>query len=147
MTFGEEAGQGTCEVCGIIINSKRFEAGHVRSVYDGGKNIVSNLRCICSTCNKSMGTMNLDLFKKIYFPEKFYKEKLEKLNKKSVEKKLLKSNTSNNINSNDESNSGDENNSLEVITKNLEKVIKRNNRINDLSKYRFTGVIDNECVF
>ena len=77
-TFGETAGQGKCEVCGIIINSKRFEAGHVISVYNGGDTTIQNLRCICSTCNKSMGTMNLEVFKKRYFPKPFiFKKKSE----------------------------------------------------------------------
>lgn len=69
-TYGPEAGQGTCYVCGIIINSKRFEAGHVISVYEGGSTTLDNLRCICSTCNKSMGTRNLERFKNLYFPIK-----------------------------------------------------------------------------
>lgn len=67
-TFGPEAGQGECFVCGILINSKRFEAGHIKAVYNGGDTNLENLKCICSTCNKSMGTQNLEEFKKTYFP-------------------------------------------------------------------------------
>jgi 5-methylcytosine-specific restriction endonuclease McrA len=67
-TFGPEAGQGLCYVCGLQINSKRFEAGHVISVYHGGSTTLDNLKCICSTCNKSMGTQNLEKFKLTYFP-------------------------------------------------------------------------------
>jgi hypothetical protein len=66
-TFGPEAGQGNCYVCGIVINSKRFEAGHIIAVCKGGLTNISNLRCICSTCNKSMGTQNLEKFKQKYF--------------------------------------------------------------------------------
>ena len=82
-TFGASAGEGLCYVCGIIINSKCFEAGHVISVYDGGETNLQNLKCICSTCNKSMGTRNLEEFKRLYFPQNFNKS----LNKK-VKKKL-----------------------------------------------------------
>ena len=67
-TYGPEAGQGKCYVCGAIINSKSFEAGHVISVFHGGETTLDNLKCICSTCNKSMGTQNLETFKKTYFP-------------------------------------------------------------------------------
>ena len=77
-TFGPSAGEGKCYVCGIIINSKRFEAGHVISVYNGGGTNLNNLKCICSTCNKSMGTRNLEDFKRIYFPSKIKKEIPEK---------------------------------------------------------------------
>jgi 5-methylcytosine-specific restriction endonuclease McrA len=67
-TYGPEAGQGKCYVCGAIINSKRFEAGHIISVFHGGETTLDNLKCICSTCNKSMGTQNLENFKRTYFP-------------------------------------------------------------------------------
>ena len=76
ITFGPEAGQGKCYVCEGKINSKRFEAGHIVSVFNGGKDTIDNLKCICSTCNKSMGIHDLNLFKKIYFPGK-YKRKQE----------------------------------------------------------------------
>ena len=68
ITFGQNAGEGKCDVCDTIINSKRFEAGHIKSVYYGGSTTLDNLKCICSTCNKSMGTQNLKEFKKTYFP-------------------------------------------------------------------------------
>ena len=81
-TFGPESGQGLCYVCGVLINSKRFEAGHVISVYHGGSTTLDNLKCICSTCNKSMGTQNLEKFKFTYFPAiiKTIKDKKEILN-------------------------------------------------------------------
>ena len=72
-TFGASAGEGKCYVCNIIINSKRFEAGHVISVYNDGGTNLNNLKCICSTCNKSMGTQNLEDFKLFYFPSKIKK--------------------------------------------------------------------------
>lgn len=79
-TFGPEAGQGLCYVCGLKINSKRFEAGHIISVYHDGSTTLDNLKCICSTCNKSMGTQNLENFKLTYFPaiQKKIKDKHKK---------------------------------------------------------------------
>jgi 5-methylcytosine-specific restriction endonuclease McrA len=77
-TFGPEAGQGLCYVCGLQINSKRFEAGHVISVYHGGSTTLDNLKCICSTCNKSMGTQHLEKFKLTYFPAIIKKNKDKK---------------------------------------------------------------------
>lgn len=70
-TFGASAGEGKCYVCRVIINSKNFEAGHIVSVYNEGGTNLKNLKCICSTCNKSMGTRNLEEFKRLYFPSKF----------------------------------------------------------------------------
>lgn len=55
---------GECFCCKTKIDSFNFEAGHVVAKAKGGDNSISNLRCICSTCNKSMGTHNLELWKK-----------------------------------------------------------------------------------
>lgn len=65
--FGKEAGIGKCYCCNAEINSKKFDCGHIISVADGGKNNIDNLKPICSTCNKSMGTQNMETFKKEYF--------------------------------------------------------------------------------
>lgn len=94
ITFGPAAGEGKCYTCDAVINSKRFEAGHIISVYNGGKDTINNLKCICSTCNKSMGTEDMNEFKKRYFTkveEKYIKfeeeedfdleNKLKELNK------------------------------------------------------------------
>jgi len=72
-TFGSDKGNGNCYVCNIIINSKRFEAGHIVSVHNNGSTTLDNLECICSTCNKSMGVQNLEDFKGTYFPVRKYK--------------------------------------------------------------------------
>ncbi len=39
-----------------------WECGHIVSVRDGGNDSVGNLRPVCSTCNKNMGTENMDSF-------------------------------------------------------------------------------------
>jgi hypothetical protein len=76
--FGPEAGQAECYCCNGTINSKRFEAGHIVAVANGGRTILSNLHCVCGTCNKSMGTQNMEEFKQEFFPELM--KKMEDLN-------------------------------------------------------------------
>jgi len=49
------------------INPFQFECGHVVADAKGGSINVNNLRPICSSCNKSMGTNNLYDFKKTFF--------------------------------------------------------------------------------
>lgn len=62
--IGKDKGIGKCFVCNENeISSKHYECGHVLAVANGGDNNVTNLRPICSECNKSMGTMNLDDYK------------------------------------------------------------------------------------
>jgi 5-methylcytosine-specific restriction endonuclease McrA len=39
-----------------------FVAGHVQAAHLGGSMAVDNLRPICSLCNTSMGTTNMDAF-------------------------------------------------------------------------------------
>ena len=64
--IGEEKGVGKCYCCGQKINSKHFEAGHIIAVKNGGTNTLDNLKPICDCCNKSIGTMNMDIFKQLY---------------------------------------------------------------------------------
>ena len=66
-TFGKEAGIADCYCCKTEIDSKVFHAGHIVSVAHGGSNDISNLKPICSTCNLSMGTQNLEEFKEERF--------------------------------------------------------------------------------
>jgi len=40
-----------------------WHAGHIISHHNGGKDIASNLRPVCGSCNLSMGTENMDDFK------------------------------------------------------------------------------------
>ena len=67
LTFGREAGVGGCYCCQEQIDSKSFHAGHIVSVHHGGSNNIDNLKPICATCNLSMGTQNLEEFKKQYY--------------------------------------------------------------------------------
>jgi len=68
--IGKENGVGPCYCCGTDIDSKKFDCGHIVASTDGGLDIVENLKPVCSTCNKSMGTQNLEEFKMNYFPSK-----------------------------------------------------------------------------
>lgn len=61
--IGREKGIGECFTCHKEIDSKFFECGHVIAEVDGGDNTISNLRPVCSLCNKSMGKTNMNDFK------------------------------------------------------------------------------------
>ena len=66
-------GEGKCYVCSGTIDCR-----HVIAVSNGGSNDISNLNAICSSCNKSMGTKNMDEFK-----TKFYISTLNRKNEKN----------------------------------------------------------------
>lgn len=68
--IGKERGVGSCYCCCTDIDSKKFDCGHIVASANGGLDIVENLKPVCSTCNKSMGTQNLEEFKMEYFPPK-----------------------------------------------------------------------------
>lgn len=63
---GIEKGCVNCPVCNTNkITQLTFEAGHIIAEAKGGLTTVDNLEPICSTCNKSMGTQNLNEYKAI----------------------------------------------------------------------------------
>lgn len=62
-----KSGVGKCYVCSEEITSRQFDCGHIKAVCKGGTNNINNLKPICSTCNGSMGSMNMKVFKKMYF--------------------------------------------------------------------------------
>ena len=74
--IGEEKGIGKCYCCAQKINSKHFEAGHIIAVKNGGQNTLKNLKPICGCCNKSMGTMNMELFKETYMSHLITEDKI-----------------------------------------------------------------------
>ena len=66
--IGEAIGKHKCLCCNITdITQMNFHCGHIIAEAKGGKVHVDNLLPICSKCNKSMGTQNLNEFKKKYF--------------------------------------------------------------------------------
>ena len=61
-----------CYCCGITkIHALNFECGHVNSEINGGNENIDNLRPICSSCNKSMGTQNMYDFMKLNYNENY----------------------------------------------------------------------------
>lgn len=65
--IGADKAKGQCLVgCGNEITIPNFECGHVKSVKNGGDTTITNLRPICSQCNRSMGAMHMDDFIKKY---------------------------------------------------------------------------------
>jgi uncharacterized Zn-finger protein len=68
--IGEDNGSGPCYVCTKKINSKDFECGHIIAESKGGTTDIENLRPVCRTCNGSIGSKNMDEFKKKYFNKK-----------------------------------------------------------------------------
>tara|TARA_R100000750_G_C2338709_1_gene93232 strand:+ start:321 stop:1391 length:1071 start_codon:yes stop_codon:yes gene_type:complete len=59
--------KGRCVCCQNEIDAlEGWEAGHVEAVANGGSDHIDNLRPVCSTCNKSMSTMNLNEYIRRY---------------------------------------------------------------------------------
>jgi hypothetical protein len=58
---------GKCYVCKEDITDKNFECGHITSVKAGGSDSIQNLMPVCRLCNMSMGTMNMETYKEIYY--------------------------------------------------------------------------------
>ncbi len=68
--IGKDKGTGECYVCNQQLDSKKFHCGHIVAEKNGGETQLNNLKPICATCNLSMGTQNMEEFKKIFFPQK-----------------------------------------------------------------------------
>ena len=65
--IGEEIGKTQCLCCKLTdISQMNFSCGHIVSVHNGGCVNPENLKPICSSCNSSMGTQNMDEFIQIY---------------------------------------------------------------------------------
>ena len=70
--FGEDVGKAKCLCCDITdITQMKFHTGHVVAEAKGGELNIDNLRPICESCNKSMGTRNMDDFQKIIRAKSF----------------------------------------------------------------------------
>jgi 5-methylcytosine-specific restriction endonuclease McrA len=64
--FGDQL-NGECYVCSNKIAFTNFEVGHNKPVVNGGEWTLSNLRPLCRSCNRSMGTETVEDYKKKYF--------------------------------------------------------------------------------
>ena len=61
---------GKCYCCNQPIDYDNFECGHIIAEKNGGTQELDNLKPICSSCNKSMGTQNLEEFKSQHYKSK-----------------------------------------------------------------------------
>lgn len=58
---------GKCFCCGTEeISHANFACGHIKSEVNGGLTSLENLRPVCVSCNSSMGTTDMDEFKKTF---------------------------------------------------------------------------------
>jgi hypothetical protein len=70
--IGNKYGEALCIVCRVTsINAKDFEAGHIISEKNGGLINIDNILPICSQCNKSMGSKNMDEYIKNNYPKNY----------------------------------------------------------------------------
>ena len=66
--IGSHIGATKCLCCKHEeIRQIEFHCGHIISEVRGGQTNVNNLRPICAQCNLSMGSMNMNEFKKKFF--------------------------------------------------------------------------------
>jgi len=92
ITYNVESNSLTnpCFVCKRIISFTQMECGHVVSHSHGGEAKLSNLRPICTSCNRSMGTKNIhDYIDEFYSYENYQTAKLKK-SKKAKKRKSKK---------------------------------------------------------
>ena len=59
--------ESNCYCCSKEINITNFHCGHIISRKDNGPTNEDNLRPICSDCNSSMGSQNMETFKNVFF--------------------------------------------------------------------------------
>ena len=60
---GKDNVKGKCLCCNAEeITSTNYECGHIKSEKNGGEITIENLRPICSNCNKSIGSKDMDDF-------------------------------------------------------------------------------------
>jgi len=62
--IGDDVAKAKCLCCNVNeIKMSSFHCGHIIAEANGGSTTVDNLRPICSACNLSMGTENMNTFK------------------------------------------------------------------------------------
>ena len=65
--IGHDIASSMCTCCEKTpIKNTDFHCGHVFAEANGGTLDITNLRPICAGCNLSMGTQNMDEFKKVF---------------------------------------------------------------------------------
>jgi hypothetical protein len=93
--WSEWIGDKTTGVCFSCRQNKlqhmtNWECGHIISDKDGGDLSISNLRPLCSTCNKSMGARNMKDYVKEFYPKNYkFIDSKQKIRKKSFLKSIF----------------------------------------------------------
>lgn len=93
--IGSDVKIGPCFCCNNeTISTANFECGHVQSEKEGGDLTLTNLRPICSLCNKSMSTNNMEVFMDKYGYKKNdcwngLETKISKINSTKTSKKEI----------------------------------------------------------
>jgi hypothetical protein len=87
--FGEKKPYGKCDACEKRIHYQDFEVGHNVPASRGGTDNISNLRPICGTCNRSMGTLSIEDFKEKYFGDLEKKKRNHDILKERKKEKLI----------------------------------------------------------
>ena len=62
--IGATKTEGPCYGCRRTIHIQDYEVGHNKARAQGGTDNLSNLRPICRPCNRAMGTMSIETYKK-----------------------------------------------------------------------------------
>lgn len=55
---------GKCYCCQETLDINHMECGHIKAYILGGSTDIDNLMPVCKTCNRNMGVMNLELYRK-----------------------------------------------------------------------------------
>lgn len=72
--IGRKNGEAICICCRInVIGQNDFQAGHIISEFNNGKVTIENILPICSGCNMSMGTTNMDEYIMKHYPNNYTK--------------------------------------------------------------------------
>jgi len=85
--YNGEKMKGKCYVCDKEITFTSFEVGHNKAASKGGEWTVANCRPLCRTCNRSMGTMSIESFKKKHFSSPKLKTKKATSKRTTTKKK------------------------------------------------------------
>lgn len=76
-TYMGDVMNAKCYCCGIVeISAMNFECGHIIPESKGGNEDIDNLRPVCSSCNKSMGTQNMEDYIELNYNKNYNKNNL-----------------------------------------------------------------------
>ena len=74
-----------CPICYInTISAFNFECDHIKSRSKGGSDSLINLKAICGSCNKSMGTKHMHEFRKNLWKGRQYPGEIKQTKSSSV---------------------------------------------------------------